>query len=223
MTVRFPDQRPDEQVLLIVRPHWLMLLPAIILTVLLSLLPPIVFAVMDVSDITISDLGTAAAAALVSAYYLTLVTYFYIRWVDYYLDVGIVTDSRIVDIDQLGLFRRNVDELDCKMVQDVAVTRHGIFQTLFNFGTLEIQTAGERRNFEFKGIPKPEEVQHLIAKAQGAQEEKKAEKEAKPEAAAAPQGPQPSPAPAPPQPAKPDEQKPKDPPPPASGLPREFE
>ncbi len=166
MSGRFPDQRPDEQVLAIVRPHWLVILPAILLTGALGLLPPFVVWGVNAVDLGVNGPGAAVGITIISAFYLTLATYFYIRWLDYYLDVGVVTDKRVVDIDQLGLFRRNVDELDRKVIQDVTVSRHGFLQTIFNFGNLEIQTAGERRNFEFRGIPNPEKVQHLVARAQ---------------------------------------------------------
>ncbi|MEX1113527.1 MAG: PH domain-containing protein, partial [Patescibacteria group bacterium] len=139
-----------------------MILPAVLLTSTLGLLPPFVVWGVNAVDLGVDGPGAAVGIAITSAFYLTLATYFYIRWLDYYLDVGVVTDKRVVDIDQLGLFRRNVDELDCKVIQDVTVSRHGFLQTIFNFGNLEIQTAGERRNFEFRGIPNPEEIQHLV-------------------------------------------------------------
>ncbi|MEX2043451.1 MAG: PH domain-containing protein, partial [Patescibacteria group bacterium] len=178
----FPGQRPDEDILTITRPHWLTLLSAIVVTGILALVPIGFFAATPAAGFEISGLGSAIATAVASGYYLALVTYFFIRWIDFYLDVAIVTSDRIVDIDQHGLFRRTVDELDCKMIQDVSATKHGILQTLFNFGTVEIQTAGERRNFTFVGVPNPSRVQELVAKAQGMgeadQQESTAEKHA---------------------------------------------
>ena len=163
----FPGQRPDENVLTVTRPHWLMLLPAILVTALLAFVPVIVFIAIPAAGFEITGLGRAIATVATSAYYLALVTYFFVRWLDFYLDVAVVTSDRIVDIDQNGLFRRTVDELDCKMIQDVSATKHGLLQTLFNFGTVEIQTAGERRNFTFDGVPNPDRVQEFVAKAQG--------------------------------------------------------
>lgn len=163
----FPGQRPDEKVLTIARPHWLTLLPAILVTGLLAIVPFIIFVAIPAAGLEISGIGRAIAVAATSAYYLALVTYFFVRWIDFYLDIAIVTSDRIVDIDQNGLFRRTIDELDCKMIQDVSAAKHGLLQTLFNFGTVEIQTAGERRNFTFEGIPNPDHVQELVAKSQG--------------------------------------------------------
>ena len=181
----FPGQRPDEDVLTVTRPHWLTLLPAIAVTGLLAVVPVIVFIAIPAAGFEITGLGRAVATVGASAYYLALVTYFFVRWLDFYLDVAIVTSDRIVDIDQHGLFRRTVDELDCKMIQDVSATKHGILQTLFNFGTVEIQTAGERRNFTFAGVPRPDHVQELVAKSQGMGESAEQQSSAKEHAEAA--------------------------------------
>jgi uncharacterized membrane protein YdbT with pleckstrin-like domain len=143
------------------------MLPAAVITGLLALVPVVVFVAIPAAGFEFSGIGQAAAVAATSGYYLALVTYFFVRWLDFYLDIAIVTSDRIVDIDQHGLFRRTVDELDCKMIQDVSAAKHGVFQTLFNFGTVEIQTAGERRNFTFANVPDPDRVQELVAKSQG--------------------------------------------------------
>lgn len=181
----FPGQRPDEGILIITRPHWLTLLPAIVVTSVLAFVPLVTLIAIPAAGLEITGLGRAVATVVTSGYYLALVTYFFIRWIDFYLDVAIVTTDRIVDIDQRGLFRRTVDELDCKMIQDVSAAKHGILQTLFNFGTVEIQTAGERRNFTFAGVPDPNRVQELVAKSQGMGESEQQKESARANAEAA--------------------------------------
>jgi uncharacterized membrane protein YdbT with pleckstrin-like domain len=232
----FPGQRADEKVLIIARPHWLTLLPAILTTGLLLIVPIIVFIALNAGGFEIAGLNRGIAAAVTSAYYLALVTYFFIRWLDFYLDVAIVTSDRIVDIDQNGLFRRTIDELDCKMIQDVSATKRGILQTLFNFGTVEIQTAGERRNFSFENVPNPHYLQELVAKSQGmgeaeeehdaARENAEAAAEKAKEAAEAAARATKAQAQAAKIPAEPDSDRPPEPPKPnldSQDLPRDFE
>lgn len=163
MKEHFPGQNPDEQVKALVRPHWLALLGSILLTLLGAVAPVILIAVVGaVGGPSLDGTEQAAIAAVIGTYYVTLITFFFIRWLSIYLDIGIVTDQRIVDIDQRSLFSRNVAELDCKMVQDVSVDRHGILQTVANFGNVIVQTAGERPNFTFRNIPYPEELVDTI-------------------------------------------------------------
>jgi hypothetical protein len=67
----------------------------------------------------------------------------------------IITDLNVTEVQQLGLFNRKVSELSLANVEDVTANTHGIFPTMFNFGTLTIETAGEQHNFTFKYCPNP--------------------------------------------------------------------
>lgn len=166
METRFPGQKPDEIVKVLVRPHWLILLRTVAAILFLAIVPLAVLAVLVANQTDpFSGIGLAVTAVTVPAYYLTLITWFFIAWVDYYLDVGIVTDQRIIDIDQLGLFRRNIAELDCRMVQDIDSDKSGVLETIFDFGTVTVQTAGERPNFTFHAVPHPDRMVERIRDA----------------------------------------------------------
>ncbi len=83
-------------------------------------------------------------------------------WTDYYLDIWIVTDRRIVNIDQKGLFSREVSTLRMERIQDVTLEVHGIVATVLGFGNVHVQTAGESEEFLIKGINNPERVKRKI-------------------------------------------------------------
>lgn len=67
----------------------------------------------------------------------------------------IITDSNVTQVLQVGLFNRKVSELSMHNVEDVTAKQHGILQTFLNFGTLNIETAGEQNNFTFVYCPNP--------------------------------------------------------------------
>jgi hypothetical protein len=67
----------------------------------------------------------------------------------------IITDKNVTQVLQIGLFDRKVSELSMANVEDVTAQQRGIFPTLFNFGTLRIETAGEQNNFIFTYCPNP--------------------------------------------------------------------
>ncbi len=75
-------------------------------------------------------------------------------------DVLIVTTTRIVDVDQKGVFSRIVSEAPVASIQDVSWRRHGIAETVFGMGTLRV--AAERVTIEARRIPKPELVGEAI-------------------------------------------------------------
>lgn len=65
----------------------------------------------------------------------------------------IVTDLHVTEVQQMGLFNRKVSELSMANIEDVTSTTHGFFSTMFNYGTLRVETANEQHNFVFKYCP----------------------------------------------------------------------
>lgn len=75
-------------------------------------------------------------------------------------------DVHLVVYDQLALFGATTNQCDFKDIEDITANRGGIFAYVFNFGTLRVQTAGTRPNFDFTWCPNPEAVRvALIALA----------------------------------------------------------
>lgn len=67
----------------------------------------------------------------------------------------IVTDRNITQILQFGLFNRKVSQLNLVNVEDVTSVQSGVFSTIFGYGELKIETAGEQSNFHFTFCPNP--------------------------------------------------------------------
>lgn len=88
--------------------------------------------------------------------------YAFLIWIDVWFDTWIITSDRIINIEQHGLFSREVSELKLTRVQDVSVEVHGFFQTFLNYGDVHIQTAGEEERFQFRAVPDPYGVKNLI-------------------------------------------------------------
>jgi len=66
----------------------------------------------------------------------------------------IVTDRNITQILQYSLFSRKVSQLNLVNVEDVTSVQNGIFSTIFGYGELKIETAGEQSNFHFTYCPR---------------------------------------------------------------------
>lgn len=67
----------------------------------------------------------------------------------------IITNDNVTQIMQVGLFYRKVSELSMENVEDVTAHQKGIFQTIFNYGRLHVETAGEQDNYNFTFCPNP--------------------------------------------------------------------
>jgi len=82
------------------------------------------------------------------------------------LDHWIITDRRIIVIDQIRFFQRNVSIFRLERLQDIEFNVSGLIATVLNFGTLKAQTAGtHEHNFQTSGLPDPRGLQGLIQKA----------------------------------------------------------
>lgn len=68
----------------------------------------------------------------------------------------LVTDKGVVQIIQRAPFNRAISRLSMANVEDVNVEQKGILASMFNYGTLVIQTAGREDNFIFSMCPNPD-------------------------------------------------------------------
>ncbi|OGG55103.1 hypothetical protein A3D62_01115 [Candidatus Kaiserbacteria bacterium RIFCSPHIGHO2_02_FULL_49_11] len=107
-------------------------------------------------------INPALLTFLASLWALFMWLRFFAIWTDYYLDIWIVTDQRVVNIDQKSLFRREVSTLRMERVQDISIEVDGIIATVLNFGTIRVQSAGESKDFLIEGIANPESIKRKI-------------------------------------------------------------
>jgi len=80
----------------------------------------------------------------------------------YWQNRWVITDDSITQITQDSLFGRRTSQLSMENLEDVTVDQHGIIQTMFNFGTLKAETAGEHSKFFFLYCPDPNKYARLI-------------------------------------------------------------
>ena len=60
-----------------------------------------------------------------------------------------------------------MSEIPLSRVQDITIEVHGIIETLLGFGTIRIQTAGER-DFYIHDVPRLQTLKDLIMQSAGA-------------------------------------------------------
>jgi hypothetical protein len=160
----FPNQKPNEHVIMFLRRHWIAPLKIISVAAVLILVPLFVYyGFFSIFRIFEHEVYKAAFILLVSAYYLFIVLFSFANFVDYYLDVWIITNQRVINIEQKGLFSRVISEKDLGTMQDITSDVSGFFPTLLDFGDVHIQTAAENENFIFKEVPFASEVARRIS------------------------------------------------------------
>lgn len=99
-----------------------------------------------------------------SMWLVTLWLIFFVEWTDYYLDIWIITNKRIVDIEQQGLWSRDVATVRLEDVEDIKTESRGVLETFLKFGRIGIQTAGSKQEFFIKNAAHQDKAKELIYK-----------------------------------------------------------
>ncbi len=170
----FPEQHENEKIILFTRRHWIVFVGHLVLTAFIG---AIIEGVLYLGYMYIPAVNESADAEIIiftlgAIVALMVWLIMFIGWVDYYLDVWMVTNERIVEIKQNALFNRQISELDLEDIEDVSAKVVGFWGTLLGYGTIFVQTAATTEMFEFLRIPKPYEVQKVVLMLKSEMEEK---------------------------------------------------
>lgn len=165
---------PGEKLLTAERRHWLPIALESVGLFLAAILPFFLIIGMEIF-LPAEYIATVAE-------YRALIWFLYATWMlaiwmgfgiyftNYYLDVLFVTNRRIIDVEQFGLFSRDIAELHLDNIEDIRVETKGLIPSLFKYGDLHLQTAGDNREFHMKNVCEPYKVQETISKARMALE-----------------------------------------------------
>ncbi|OIO18757.1 MAG: hypothetical protein COY69_02415 [Candidatus Magasanikbacteria bacterium CG_4_10_14_0_8_um_filter_32_14] len=159
-------QKDYEKVIFLLHRHPLTFIPIIGLFTILMLMPVVLYFMLNnlFPDVLANTEIHTSFILFGSIYYLSTYLFFYGRFIDFYLDMWIVTNDRIIDIVQHGLFHREITELDLYRIQDVTATVQGVFPTIFKYGDVTVKTASSTTSIVFMNIPNPNNVREQLIK-----------------------------------------------------------
>jgi len=158
-------QKPYEHIVYRLRRHAITFLPMTLLFLFLGIIPiALYYLILQISPALLEqELWYTIGILLASVFYLSIYLFFYVQFLDFYLDVWVVTNDRIIDMEQFGLFTRTTTELDLFRIQDITAEIRGLFPTVFNYGNLYIKTASANTDIVFRNIPNPNGIrEHVI-------------------------------------------------------------
>jgi|GEM_PF-522867 len=161
MTENVIELREGEKKIFEVRKSWTAILGLGMMGLALAVIPLIILFVLPSRFIAIDNEIFRNVVRLGGYIYTLFVcSFLFVAWLDFYMDVMIVTSERMIVVNQINLFSRQISELHLEEIQDATSRTPGFIGALFNFGTVEVQTAGLRENFIFHHIVNP----HLVAR-----------------------------------------------------------
>ncbi|MBY0111121.1 PH domain-containing protein [Patescibacteria group bacterium] len=161
--------QPGEHILASIRKHWLVYVGGAIPYAVFAYLPVIVIELFARNDL-LSQSGAAVYVSYENPWILFVLGIWWLfvwmaafsDFMRYFLDVWIITNKRIIDVEQHDFFSREVTSLFLDRVEDVTMDVTGFFHTLFGFGTITAQSAGATEKITLPGIGNPKHVRDLL-------------------------------------------------------------
>ncbi|MCD5380447.1 PH domain-containing protein [Candidatus Gracilibacteria bacterium] len=142
-SIKLKNMRPGEETLMLVKRHWIIL-------VVLGLY--FVFGlIMTLLIYIFGNNGWTHFAVVI--FWMIYSIFLYIQWLDHELDMYVITNNRIIGVEQISFLNRKVSECNLGQVQEVGSHTKGLLANLLNFGTVKIQTAGNATNFAMTYCP----------------------------------------------------------------------
>lgn len=140
------NMRPGEQVTMVLRRHWIVYV----------MLGTYVLVGCFFALTLFLLIGNTVFSWLVALLFTMMFCLFlYIEWLNHELDMYIVTNNRIIGVEQISFLNRKVTECNLGQVQEVNSETKGFFANVLNYGTIYIQTAGSSANLKMDFAPDP--------------------------------------------------------------------
>lgn len=156
----FVGQREDEEVVVVLLKHWYTLAQPIFVCLLIIVVTFAFPLWLGITEWIFRYGITAALYYIWLVFWVVKIVYEYLSW---YQDRYIITNERIVDINQKGIFSREVSEVDLANIQSLTHRIHGPAATVLNFGTVIIKSLGGD-GVELRQVAYPAEVQEEITR-----------------------------------------------------------
>ncbi|MFC1756178.1 hypothetical protein ACFLZK_02180 [Patescibacteria group bacterium] len=160
----FEGEDSDEKILYIFRKANITNLGWGLISIFLLLAPAVFNSFFIHITINYPDILKPSLIIIINIFwYLFTFGYIFERFINWFFNIHIITDKRIVDMDFDHLLHRNITDAPLRNVEDITYTVSGAAQTTFNYGHVTIQTAAEQRELEFHYVSNPAKIQDIIS------------------------------------------------------------
>ena len=153
MPYQFQGQHKDEEVVLISHQHPFVLLRPAIIAVVFLWIPFLAYILLPAGQPLFIIIFVCLLLAL---------SQLLRGWHVWYNSLMLLTNERLVLVEQRRMFHREFVECTLVSIQQVSHTVDGMLATLFGYGTISVYTAGSHEPFCIRNIPQPYELQQEI-------------------------------------------------------------
>lgn len=153
MPYLFHGQRSDEEVILLSRQHPFVLFHPFLISSVILLIPFVANIFLVFGSLLSWILIVTIVAALAHAI---------LAWYSWYNSIFLLTNQRVVVLEQRHVMHREFTECGLKSIQQVSHEVRGLYHTLWGYGNITIYTGGSPEPFRIPNIPNPYDIQQEI-------------------------------------------------------------
>jgi uncharacterized membrane protein YdbT with pleckstrin-like domain len=157
LDITFDSQAKGEKIILLLRQH-----PAVLFKPILILLVASFFPLMFSYTPFLSFLPLQFHVAFTIGWLVAELGFALQIFVCWFFNVYLITDERIIDVDFISVVSKNISTAKIENIEDVTFNTQGAFASFFDYGTITVQTAAEKNEFEFDNVPRPSKVAALL-------------------------------------------------------------
>ena len=148
---------------MVVRQHWIVPAVRAVFWILLIIAVLFLEGVLKANLSYFEDGLPAQIISIIQSMFLMLASLGLLMvWTMYYLNTQVITNERIIDVNQKSLLHHETSEFHFDRMQDVTTEINGLWANLFNFGNVLVQTAGEEENFVFNQVADPHRIAKIV-------------------------------------------------------------
>ncbi len=142
--INLENLRPWEKVIMLVKRHWIVYIILWIYLLLNIIITVTIYSILWINSIT------HLANIII---WLIFSLFLYIEWLNHELDMYVVTNNRVIWIEQIAFLNRAVSECNLWQVQEVNSKTSWLFANILNYWTLSIQTAWNKTTLQMDFCP----------------------------------------------------------------------
>jgi hypothetical protein len=151
----FKGQHKNEFIACFCRKHWIVILPTLLGFVLFSTF--VVITLLILSRQSILPTSMVKFALLLAVALGTLYIHrFFMKLVNYFLDIMILTNYRIITLRKTLYMHSERDAIDMAKVQDVIKRQSGFLKNILQYGEIVITLSGASITKHITAIPNPD-------------------------------------------------------------------
>ena len=150
----FKGQQDNETLICFARQHWIVLLRDLIIFLVFLFSVFVVFIKLPDIKVWVANSMEGKITFLLSFLLTTLYFHsFFIKLLNYFLCVEIITDKRLIEHHRTIFFRDVIDAIDMAQIQNIEMNMDGILPNIFKYGRITVYLGASSAVRTFTHVP----------------------------------------------------------------------